>query len=57
MDIKMAINSQLSMIESEKQTKSTIRTGTESQLWKSFGGLWAGKGNGENGGKGAGTKW
>ena len=52
----MAINSQLSMIESEKQTKSTIRTGTESQLWKSFGGLSVGRGLGQNGGKGAGIK-
>ena len=32
MNIKMAINSQLSTIESKKQTKQTSRTGTESQI-------------------------
>ena len=56
MNIKMAINSQLSRIESKKQTKQTSRTGTESEIWKSFGGLSAWRGNGENGGKGAGNK-
>ena len=56
MNIKMAINSQLSIIESKKQTKPTSRTGTESQIWRSFGGLSVGRGQGENGGKGAGMK-
>ena len=35
MNIKMAINSQLSTIESKKQTKQTTRTVTESQKWRS----------------------
>ena len=34
----MAINSQLSTTESKKKTKQTTRTGTESQIWRSFGG-------------------
>ena len=49
----MAINSQLSAIESKKQTKQTTRTGTNSQIWRSFGGLSAGRRKEENGGKGA----
>ena len=53
MNIKMAINSQLSTIESKKQTKQTSRTETESQTWRPFGGLSIGRGNRENGGKGA----
>ena len=56
MNIKMAINSKLSTNESKKQTKQTSRTETESQLWRSFGGLSVGKGKGENRGKGAGIK-
>ena len=40
----MAINSQLTTTESKKQTKQTSRTGTESQKWRSHGGLSAGKG-------------
>ena len=40
----------------ENKTKQTSRTGTESQIWRSFGGLLAGKGKGENGGKYAGFK-
>ena len=52
----MAISSQLSTTESKKQTKQTSRTETESQTWRSFGGLPAGKGKGENGGKGKGIK-
>ena len=52
----MTTNSELSTMESEKQkqkqTKQTARTGTESQAWRSHGGLSAGKGIGENGGKG-----
>ena len=35
------------------KTRSTTRTGTESQKWRSHGGLSAGRGKGENGGKGA----
>ena len=38
MNIKMAINSQLSATESKKQIKQTTRTETESQTWRSFGG-------------------
>ena len=51
MNIKMATNLQLSTTESKKQTKQTSRTGTESQIWRSFGGLSVGKGKGKNGGK------
>ena len=39
MNIKMAINLQLLQTKSKKQTKQTIRTGTESQKWSSHGGL------------------
>ena len=53
MNIKMAINSQLSTIESKKQTKQTNRRETESQIWRSFEGLSVGRENGEDGGKGA----
>ena len=56
MNIRMATNSQLATTESKKQTKQASRTETESQIWKSFGGLSAGKGKGENGGKGTGIK-
>ena len=56
MNIKMAINSQLSTIESKKQTKQTTRTGTNSQIGRSFGGLSAGRRKEENGGKGIGIK-
>ena len=45
MNIKKAINSQLSTTESkqkQKQTKQTTRTGTESQRWRSHEGLSAG---------------
>ena len=35
----MSINSQLSTPESKKQTKEINRTETESQIWRSFGGL------------------
>ena len=57
----MTANSQLSTTgpkrkEEQKQTKQTTRTGTESQKWRSHGGLSAGKGRGENGGKGTGNK-
>ena len=35
----------------QKQTKQTTRTGTESQKWRSHGGLSAGSGRGEKGEK------
>ena len=53
MRIKMAINAQLSTTESKKLTKQTNRTGTESQIWRTFGGLSAGRGEWENREKGA----
>ena len=56
MNITMAINSQISAIESKKQTKQTSRTETESQIWRSFGWLPVVRGNGENGGKVVGIK-
>ena len=60
MNSKMTTNSQLSTIEcrkqKQKQTKETNRTGTESQKWRSHGGLSVGKGRGENGRKGIGNK-
>ena len=56
MNIKMTINSQLLKIESKTRTKQTSRTGTEPQIWKSFGKLLAGRGKEENGGKDAGIK-
>ena len=44
---KKKTNPQLSTTESKKskqeQTKETIRTGTDSQVWGSFGGLSAGR--------------
>ena len=40
----------------QKQTKQTTRTGTESQKWRSHGGLSAGRWLGENRGKGKGNK-
>ena len=55
MNIKKATNLQLSTTESKQQTnkqtkiKQTPRTGTESQVWGSFGGVSAGRGEGENG--------
>ena len=52
----MAINSQLSKTESKKQTKQTTRTGTESQIRRSFGRLSAWRRKGKNEGKGAGIK-
>ena len=58
MNIKMTPNSQLSTSEPKKQkeTKETSRTGTESQKWKSHGGLSMGNGSRENEGKGTGNK-
>ena len=55
-NIKMAINSQLSTIESKKQTNQKSRTEIESQVWRSFGGLSVGRKKRENGGQGAGIK-
>ena len=56
----MTTNSQLSTTEpkkqKQKQIKQTTRTGTESQKWRSHGGLSVGKGSRENGGKGTGNK-
>ena len=50
MNIKRATNSQLLTTESkkqkQKQTKQTPRTGTESKVWRSSGGLSAGRGRG-----------
>ena len=50
MNSKMTINSQLSKAEpKKKKTKQTTRTETESQKWRSHGGLSVGRGeNGEN---------
>ena len=47
----MTTNSQLSTTEPKKTTKQTTRTGTESQKWRSHGGLSKGDGEGERGGK------
>ena len=56
----MTVNSQLSTTEpktnKQKQTKQTTRTGTESQKWRSHGGLSVGRERGENGGNGPGNK-
>ena len=56
MNSKMTTNSQLSTTEpkKQKQTKQTTRTGTDSQKWRSRGGLSSGRG--ENGVKGTGNK-
>ena len=54
----MTTKSQLSTTEPKKQqqqTKQTTRTGTESQKWRSHGGLAVGEG--ETGGKGTGNNW
>ena len=58
MNSKMTTNSQLSTTEpkKQKQTKQTTRTGTESQKWRSHGGLLVGWGRAENGGKDTGNK-
>ena len=58
MNTKMTTNSQLSTTEPKKKqkTKQTARTRTESQKWRSHGGLSAGSGRRENGGKGTGNK-
>ena len=50
MNIKMATNSQISTTESKKtkikMNQANNRTGTESQKWRSHGGLSEGKGKG-----------
>ena len=60
MKSKMATNSQLSTTKAKtkrkKQTKQTTRIGTESQKWRSHGGLSAERGRGESGRKGTGNK-
>ena len=59
MNTKMTPNSQLLTTKpkkKQKQTKQTTRTGTESQKWRSHGGLSAGRGRGENGQKGTENK-
>ena len=50
MNIKMATNAQLSTTELKK-TKQTTRTGTQSEIWRSVGGLSVGKGRVKMGGK------
>ena len=47
----MAINSQLSTIETKQQAKQTSRRETESYIWRSFGWLSVGRGEGEIGRK------
>ena len=60
MDSKMTTNTQLLTTKPKKpknkKTKQTARTGTESQKWRSHGGLAAGRGRQENGEKGRGNK-
>ena len=51
MNSKMTTNSQLSTTEPKTETKQTTRTGTESQKWRSHGGLSAGRRMGEMRGK------
>ena len=54
----MTTNSQLSTTEAKtkKKTKQTTRTGTESQKWRSHGGLSAGSGRRKNRAKTIGNK-
>ena len=53
MNSKMTTNSQLSTTKhKKKKPKQTTRTGTESQKWRSHGGLSTGEWEGERGGKG-----
>ena len=60
MKSKMTTNSQLlttkPKTKTKTKTKQTTRTGTESQKWRSHGGLLAGRERGENRGKGTGNK-
>ena len=61
MTCKMTTNSQLSTTEPKRNKqknnpKQTTRTRTESQKWRSHGGLSVGRGRVENGGKDEGNK-
>ena len=65
MNSKMTTNSQLSANEPKKikertimktKTKQTTRTGTESEKWRSHGGLSVGRGKMDNGEKVEGTR-
>ena len=56
MNIKMATNSQLSIIESKKQTKQTSRTGAELEKWRTLGRWPVGRGVWGAGGRGEGIK-
>ena len=47
MNNEITTNSELSTIEPKKQTKQTTRTVTETQKWRSYGGLSAGRGGEE----------
>ena len=53
MNSKMTTNNyqQLNLKHKQKQTKQTTRTGTESQKWRSHGGLTVGRRREKNGGK------
>ena len=62
MNSTMTTNSQLSVTETktkpkQKQTKQTTRTGTESQKWRTHGGLSAREWEGERGEKGTENRW
>ena len=60
MNSKMITNSQVQKLnlkkQKQKQSKQPTRAGTESQKWRSHGGLSAGKGREENERKGTGNK-
>ena len=56
MTIKMVINSQLSTMESKKQSKEKSRIEIELSIWRSFGWLSVDRGKGEILGKGTGVK-
>ena len=51
MNSKMMTSSQLLTTEPKNKTKQTTRTGTESQKWRSHGGLLTGEWEGERGAK------
>ena len=60
MNSKMTTNSQLLTTEpktKQTKTKQTTGTGTESQKWRSHGGLLVVRGMAENGGKGTENNW
>ena len=56
MNVGMATNAQLSTTKSEKKTKQTRRIETNSQKWRSHGGLSAGMGREEKGEKDTGNE-